>query len=208
MTYSELQTRITDLLDRSDLAPVVTDFISDAEARLNRDVRVRQISARTDVSVTADGHALPADLRVVDSWYHDGATYFGPLETVDAGKLPELKSLYGRTGVPAFFAVVDGDEKKAYFAPEPDTTYETKLTYYRRIPALSDAAPTNWFLTAHPDIYRLAALAESAPYLREDERLPVWEMQLNARLDDLHLSTGVDTYSGSMIRRPRMAIGG
>lgn len=205
MTYAELQDRITDMLDRSDLAPVVTDFISDAEARLNRDVRVRQISARTDVSITADGHALPADLRVVDSWYHDGATYFGPLETVDAGKLPELKSLYGRTGVPAFFAVVDGT---AYFAPEPDGTYETKLTYYRRIPALSDVATTNWFLDAHPDIYRLAALAESAPYLREDERLLVWETQLNARLDDLHLSTEVDTYAGSMIRRPRMAIGG
>ena len=205
MTYSDLQSRILDWLDRSDLTSVVTDFISDAEARLNRDVRVRQLSARTDVDITADGHDLPTDLRVVDSWYHDGSTYFGPLEMVDAGKLPELKAVYGQTGVPMFFSVVDGEGLTAYFAPEPDDTYSTKLTYYRRVPALSDVATTNWFLDSHPDIYRLAAMSEAALYLKDSELYAGVEAQLGPRLEDLDRSANAEQYAGSLVRRPRMA---
>ena len=79
---------------------------------------------------------------------------------------------------------------------------------FQRVPALSDSAPTNWLLEDHRDIYRLAALAESAPYLKDDERLVVWETQLDRRLEDLHVHTEYESSPEYPVRpRPR-PIGG
>src|SRR5690606_8198751 len=121
------------------------------------------------------------------------------IDIVGADQLPGMKARRS-TGPPACAAVVAG---KLYFAPEPDGTYNAMLSYYLRVPTLTGAAPTNWLLTSHPDIYRLAALAESAPYLKEDERLATWEAMLNARLEDLLLSSQQEAYSGSLTRTAR-----
>jgi hypothetical protein len=198
MNYAELQQTIAAWLNRGDLEDVIPTFISDAEARLNRDRRVRLQSARTTVTIGEDEHALPADYRELDSWYHDGPTFYGPIEVVDGNALPLLKARHGRTGPPQFAAIMD---RKAYFAPEPDGEYETRMSFWRRVPPLTDGDPENWFLDAHPDIYRLAALAESAPYLMDDERLTVWEAQLDARLEDFWRSSEAERFSGSLVRR-------
>lgn len=207
MTYSELQTKVLDWLDRSDLTSAVTDFISDAEARLNRDVRVRQVSAITSLSADAETVSLPSDFRVVQSLYHDGPTYYGSIEIVDAGRLAAMKALHDDTGVPQYAAIVD-DGATIAFAPEPDATYSLSLVYYRRVPALSDSATTNWFLTAHPDIYRLAAMCEAALYLKDEALYAGVEAQLEPRLEALHLSLVQQEYGGSLVRRPRKPIGG
>lgn len=41
----------------------------------------------------------------------------------------------------------------------------------------------NWLLTAEPDIYLYGALCESAPYLKDDARLPMWEARLEASIE-------------------------
>ncbi len=204
MTYAELQSTILDWLNRPDLEAVVPTFIADAEARLNRDTRIRSQVARAVFTVNGDGLDLPTDYAAVDSWHLNGPTYYGALETVNGNALSVLRARY-RSGPPRYVAI---EERKAYFAPEPgDASYDTLLSYWRRIPALSDAATTNWFLDAHPDIYRLAALVESAPYLKDDQRTLVWETQLQARLEDLLRATEAEVYSGSLVRRFN-AIGG
>jgi hypothetical protein len=199
MDYTGLKTTVMDWLNRPDLAAAVPAFIEAAEARLNRDPRVRQQTDRIAFPITGDGMALPADLRAVDALYLDGPVHYGPISMVGGDTLPRLKvERAGVLGAPVYAAVMG---RKLYFSPEPDATYDAWLSYYLRIPALSDAAPTNWLLDEHSDIYRLAALAESAPYLKEDERLVVWENMLNGRLEDLLLASTQEQFSGSLVRR-------
>lgn len=56
-----------------------------------------------------------------------------------------------------------------------------------RITTLAAGADTgtNWLLTNYPDVYLFGALVESAPFVRDDDRLPIWEAELQRRLDEL-----------------------
>lgn len=197
MDYSELQSTVLDWLNRPDLTDAVVGFIADAEARLNRDTRLGGLTVSVPFTINADALALPDDLRAINSWSYDGTTYYGEIETVDGGSLARLRGQY-RDGAPRYVAIMD---RKAYFAPVPTAEYDTVLSYFLRVPALSDVAPTNWLLDEHQDIYRLAALVESAPYLQDDARLPMWERQLDERLNDFARATEAELYSGSLVRR-------
>lgn len=200
--YATLQSTVVDWLNRADLAARVPGMIQNAEARLRRDPRVKQVTALEDFAVTEDGQTLPADFREIDSWFHAGPTYTHPIEIVGAHQIPHE----GRTaGVPVVAAILDG---KAYYGPQPDAEYPTRLSYYRRVVPLSDAATTNWLLEEHPDIYLYATLSESAPFLKDDERLAMWQAVLEDRLEGLHTLTQDLQFSGPMRLRPRTTIGG
>jgi len=82
-------------------------------------------------------------------------------------QLLEDSQVYSSAGQPMFFTTVG---QQFEVLPQPDGSYDAELLYYAKLPALSDAAPTNWLLTESPDIYLYGTLAQSAPYLKEDER--------------------------------------
>ncbi len=77
-----------------------------------------------------------------------------------------------------------GDEFQ--FIPIPDASYLVELTYWRRIPPLSDTNTTNWILSDHPDAYLYGALVQSAPYLMDDSRITTWGTLFTAALDDMN----------------------
>jgi hypothetical protein len=52
-TFTELKDAIADWLDRSDLTARIPDFITLAEARVNRDVRIRPMEVRSTMETTA-----------------------------------------------------------------------------------------------------------------------------------------------------------
>lgn len=202
--YSSLQAHVADVLNRGDLTGVIPNFIQQFEAQAKRDFRLTLLTNRGDVSVSADGVILPSDMYRLESWYHDGATYYGPIQIVMPDEIGNLKGAYGDSGVPQYAAIVDGT---ARFAPEPDTTYTTKLTYMRSVTSLSDSSTSNWLLTAAPDIYLYGTLVESAPYLKDDERTGLWSSLLESRIEALHVAN-TDAQFGGSIARTYTPIGG
>ena len=70
----------------------------------------------------------------------------------------------------------------ANYAPEPNDTFDTKMTYWRKVGVLSTDNTTNWLLTDHPDIYIYGALMHTAPYLKDDPRLQIWQSMLEKAL--------------------------
>jgi hypothetical protein len=202
--YTTLQSEVADWLNRTDLTAVIPSFIQMAEVRFQRDKRCWKLQNRGTFSVSADGQSLPSDFVSLDSWYHDGPVYFGALEIVGADAIGALKGRFGETGVPRFAAIVDGVVR---FAPEPDATYATAMTYWRKASSLSGSTPTNWLLAEHPDLYLYGALAEAAPYLKDDARVAVWKSELEARLNEVERATEAEHWGGNMRRRHR-AIGG
>jgi hypothetical protein len=75
-------------------------------------------------------------------------------------------------GQPAAYAVVG---QQIILGPVPDAEYSILLDYYQRIPGLSEDNPTNWLLTAYPDIYLWGSLCMAEAFLRDDSRLSVWK---------------------------------
>lgn len=195
-----LKTAIASWINRSDLTDEIGNFIQNAEVEFDDDDRIRKLK-RTTLTVDAEPESgdLPDDFESVESLSHEGPTYFGELEEVDHAELAHHKALYGDTGVPSFYAQVDGS---IYFAPESDGSYDLALTYWASLPSLSTTDP-NWLLTERPDIYLYGALVEAAPFLKDDERVGTWVSLLDAKIEKFHKSEMRKRFSGRLVRRPR-----
>jgi hypothetical protein len=200
-TYVGLVGAIKGWLNRADLDGAVPSFVTLAEKSLARDPRIEKLASAT-FTIDADDEAVPADFHTLVSWVHDSSGVKGSIEIVGAGQLPEIKARLGDNGIPRYAAILDG---KFRFAPVPDATYSTKITYQRTLG--SAEAATSWLFTAAPDIYLYACLVESAPYLGEDPRVATWASKLEAEIEKLRRETWNTHFSGTMVRRPR-PIGG
>lgn len=203
--YATLQAAVADFLNRTSLTEQVKVFIQLAEDEFRIDPRLRKLQDAVTFSITQDNVTMPTDMVTPESWYHDSDTRRGEIEIVSAGDLARLKSTYGTTGVPQFAALIGG---KAKFAPAPDGTYSTKLTYWRYPLMLSDTQTTNWLIDDHPAIYLYGALMQAAPFLKDDERVPVWEKMLEKNTEKLHAHTQERQFGGLLNRQPDTVIGG
>ena len=169
-TYEELQDSIALWLARDDLSTPIVDFIRLAESRINRDLRVREMITQATGTLTSGDPelSLPDDFLQVELFTLATATtlVLKPRPSSDA---------YLRTGnengEPKFYSIVGTN---FIILPTPDGGYDYTLEYYAEIPALSDSNTSNWLLEKAPDVYLYAALIESAPFLQNDDRTPVW----------------------------------
>lgn len=191
-TYANLQTAIATWLNRADLTASIPDFITLAEAQINRrllrDGPVRRMMARSDATITTEFAAVPTDFLGAKDIYLT-ETYVQQLKFLLPDALLAKKTgQMTLTGCPLWFSVVGGEFQ---FYPAPDTTntppdsFPAELTYWQKIPSLSVTTTTNWLLANHPDCYLYGALLQSAPYLRDDNRVPVWESAFATILDDI-----------------------
>jgi hypothetical protein len=206
--YTELKTAVGNYLMRTDCDE--EELIALFEATGKRDHRLRRLKQNSGAFVVdADDLALPADFDSLESWRHDGPTYFGEIAVVSDGDLGIHRAQLGTTGVPVFASILNTEASVvARFAPAPDAAYNTRLVYWATLTALSATQATNWLLTAHPDIYLYGTLLHAAPFLHEDERLAVWATLFKEAADMLHEQTLRRQFSGDMRMRPRRPIGG
>jgi len=197
-THATLVAAVAEWLNRGDISSSgvgIDLMIQSAEARLRRDPRVKTLDVAT-FSVDADDEAAPTGFRTLVSLEHNSSPY-GTIEIVGPSMIAELKGRYGASGRPRYAAVLDKAGSYVFrFAPVPDGTYTLRMVFWRTLTALS--AGSNWLVASHPDIYLYATLCESAGYMKDDERLPIWEQALEQRIEALHLETWEHGFSGAM----------
>lgn len=193
-TYSDLQASVANWLNRSDLAANVPDFIALAEDMLNGDLKTRSMEAKVTLSSIAGTKtvALPSDMLEMRRLQVLG-TYNQPLSYRSPDEL-SIDYADNRVGQPIVFTVVGSNVE---LAPIPDAVYSLELTYQQRIPALSDINTTNWLLTAWPSAYLYGALIAAEPFLKNDERLPIWQAMYQQAVESIN---GIDWYSGSTMK--------
>lgn len=193
-TYDELKTAIADFLNRDDLASAVPNFIALAEANMQRKIRHWRQEKRSTAQLDTQYSAIPADfLEAIRFYITSGDTK--PLELISQAEMLDRKRKNLNTsGSPSYYAITAG-EIEVY--PVPDGTYDVELYYYSRVPALSDAAPTNWLLTYFPDVLLYGALVHSAPYLKEDGRIQVWSALYQEAIDAINASSEKAKFGGS-----------
>jgi hypothetical protein len=79
----------------------------------------------------------------------------------------------GETGEPVFTA--DYDYSHWVFAPTPDAAYPFEILYYELPPLLDDTVQTNWLTEYAPQLLLYGTLLEATPFLKNDERIQVWQ---------------------------------
>lgn len=190
--YTNLKAEIALWLNRQDLTSVIPTFITLLEAQVGRDLRVREMLTSSTGSLATTGIiACPADFAGVHELTITDTS--GP-RVLEYASMDEVdRARHERddvTDTPRLYTIRGSD---IVVAPLPDDTYAYTLWYYQKIPALSDAAPTNWFLTKHPDVYLYGSLMQAAPFLHNDERISVWGAALGAILEQIRLADERET---------------
>lgn len=196
-TYTELKTSIASWLNRDDLTSVIPDFISLAEAGINRDLRHYKMIERADATLDSRYVQLPTDwMETVRFSITSGNTY--RLELVSRDDMLEYRQKTANTsGRPKFYANI-GDTIEVF--PTPDADYTMQLQYYSKTPALSDSNASNWLLLDAPDVYLYGTLIQSAPYLQDDARTQTWAALYAAALQSLQKASDDTRFAGSGLR--------
>lgn len=201
------------LFGRTDLAPLVPDFVTLFEAKANRTLFVRQMEQRVVATLdgTSDTIALPPGFQTMR------AVRLLNLGNGEPGRLTfrtnvqfedEQDRLLDRTGLPKFFTLY-ADEMQV--VPFPADSYQVQMIYRQDVPGLGTADPltgdpvtTNWLLQKAPDAYLYGALMEAAPYLMDDDRISVWANGVNAAFQQLNdLSEEALYNAGPLVMRSR-----
>ena len=206
-TYAELQTATANWLDRTDLTARIPEFIELSEANFNRVIRQPDMVTKNDsFSLTSRYNTLPSDTLEIVRIVLD-LTPVIVLEYLTPEEISERRVSMSSTGKPYYFSVIGGSSNQLEVVPSPDSTYTSSIVYYTRIAALSDAATSNWLLAAHPDIYLFGTLVEAEPYLKNDERMPMWTSRLDKALMALRLQGERELHTGSSLRMRARVLG-
>tara|TARA_B100000902_G_scaffold55608_1_gene62384 strand:- start:2736 stop:3356 length:621 start_codon:yes stop_codon:yes gene_type:complete len=192
--FTELKTEIANFLNRDDLTNVIPTFIRLAEAKMNRDIRHWRMEARKTALLDTQFTSLPTDfLSPVRMTLDTAETKV--LELAGTNEISKLRAEAGNaTGEPAYYAMIDGSIE---VFPSPDADYTIEMLYYEAIEGLSNSITTNWILTYYPDVYLYASLLQSAPYLMEDNRIPVWGAYYTSALETLNQENELAKTGGS-----------
>jgi hypothetical protein len=195
-TYTELKASIADWLNRTDLTSEIPDFISLAEAQIERQLRTRQMLTRTTLTIDSEFESTPADLLEVRALKLTGTNPITPLTFMTMDSLDEQSTIDLGSGKPKFFTVVGSEFR---FVPTPDASYAAEIVYFARLNKLSVSVATNFLLTSSPDIYLYGSLLQAAPYLQDDARIQVWAALYERALSDLQVADDRGSNSGGKL---------
>lgn len=191
-TYAELVTAIGEWLARENDATLVArvpDFITLCEAKLNRKLFHSRMETRSYAIFTLANDepefvSLPSDFQTMRRIRLSSVTGKPVLDYKSHYQLDEYRqSIANATGQPKYYTVFGSEIE---FAPTPDDDYTIEMVYRANLSALTSGNTTNWLLTLAPDLYLYGSLMESAPYIKEDERLAVWSAGYTTALNDLN----------------------
>lgn len=173
-TYSELKTRVADYLLRAGDATFndrLPELIAQAEQQIERQLRVPELEAMATLATTAATQAVNAPVDILEAL--SATLLTNPPVQLDAMEAQALDSMYGHrgNGSPRAYTLF---AKQLLFGPIPDGVYSVRFRYYKRLPRLSDAAPTNDILSRYWDLYLYGTLLAAAPTLGDDARIQTW----------------------------------
>src|SRR3990167_881142 len=185
-TYANLQAAVISTLHRADLATAVPDFVTLAEDKLNKRLRLRNMRTRATSSISSEYVALPTGFLAAANFQINTTPrvrleYASP-EWLDI-KYPDASD----TGKPAFWTFVGGEIQ---LAPVPDGTYTLEMDYYKKLDLATDL--NNWLLTNSPRCYYYGTLMEASAYLVNDKRVSLWSTLLENAIKELETADASD----------------
>lgn len=198
-SWSTLNTEIANQLNRSDLTNDIPMFIQLAEVRIYRELRVMQMETALNSTMSSGMIAVPSGYRALKYAYIDG-TPVTKLERKDAEWVYYNYPTRSASGKPLYIARDGGN---FIFAPFPDSAYTVKGIFYKQLDLLSGSNTSNWLITDTPDLIYFASLCEAAPWLGDDERLPVWERKYEIAKTRVQMADNAEEFSGGPLAAVR-----
>lgn len=176
--YGELVEELESFLNRTDLTPRIPTFIALFEARMNRILRVPDMEATSYAPATEERIDLPADFLSLRELRVDGYSIppFAPQDLHETFRTSSgMVQGYSIQGL------------ELLLLPAPSDS-EVRISYYQRIPALTESNPTNWLLTKHPDAYLYGVLCEAKAHIVDTDLALSWKLAWDEVLSEMQLA--------------------
>jgi hypothetical protein len=156
------------------LTTFVPNFIHAAEQAIYRRARHRGIETEFTANTGAGGVLALSGLTAYRDfkWIRTSALGGGFIRptTIEA-----LYTTYpDRTVAESFPREYARDGANIVFGPCAAVGVALDGVYYALLPALGASNTTNWFITNAPEVLLYGALLQAAPFIKSDERLPIW----------------------------------
>lgn len=195
-TYADLLNSVAAWSKRSDLASIIPDCVVLAEARINRDLRMRRQIVSGTLTTVAGSQAvtLPADFLEFENL----TLNTNPKTTLSVVTPELLDRKYPeafQTGAPVVYTTV-GNEMR--LGPTPDAAYTITADYYAKWSLQTSGS--NWLLTNHPYIYLSAVLAEVGLYTMDTESASQWAGRYQGEVKTAQDADDQSLRSGSAMR--------
>jgi hypothetical protein len=187
MTYDSLVENIQSYLERTDASTLdkIPLFIMLAEQVIASQIKFLG-------NLTVNTSTMTADQNVIDKparWHKTVSMNI----TVAGERFPVFNRRYeylreywpdpAATDVPKFYC--DYDYTHWMVAPTPAAAYNFEVLYYERVQPLDSSNQTNWFTTYAPQALLYGSLLQAMPFLKNDDRVPMWQAQYKLIMDIL-----------------------
>lgn len=179
MTYDSLVNDISTYLERTDQATLekIPTFIMLAEQVIAAEIKFLG-------NLTVQQSAMVATQAVIDKparWHKTvsmNVVVAGERRPLLLRKYEYLREYWPdatQTDIPKFYC--DYDYTHWLVAPTPAQPYNFEVLYYERIQPLDSSNQTNWFTIYAPQALLYGTLLQAMPFLKNDERIPMWQSQ-------------------------------
>ena len=179
MTYDSLVDDVSTYLERTDEATLekIPTFIMLAEQILATEIKFLGNLTVAESTMTTSDPVIqkPARWRKTVSL---NVTVAGQKYPVFLRKYEYLREYWPdatQTEVPKFYCDYDYDHWLV--APTPADDYAYEVLYYERVQPLDSSNQTNWFTQNAPQALLYGTLLQAMPFLKNDERIPMWQAQ-------------------------------
>jgi len=187
MTYDSLVDDISSYLERTDTATLekIPTFIMLAEQVIASEIKFLGNLTVNESNMVASQPVLDKPAR----WHKTvsmNVTVAGKKYPVLLRKYEYLREYWPtatETGVPKFYA--DYDYTHWLVAPTPATNYTFEVLYYERLQPLDSSNQTNWLTTYAPQALLYGTLLQAMPFLKNDDRTPMWQAQYDKIIQTL-----------------------
>lgn len=187
MTYDSLTENIQSYLERTDTATLekIPLFIMLAEQVIASEIKFLG-------NLTVNTSTMVVGQPVIDKparWHKTvsmNVTVGGVKQPVLLRKYEYLREYWPNqtlTDTPLYYA--DYDYTHWLVAPTPNQAYSFEVLYYERVQPLDSTNQTNWFTIYAPQALLYGSLLQAMPFLKNDERTPMWQAQYSAIMQTL-----------------------
>ena len=187
MTYDSLVENIQSYLERNDTSTLdkIPLFIMLAEQVIASQIKFLG-------NLTVNTSTMTAGANVIDKparWHKTvsmNITVAGERQPVFNRRYEYLREYWpdpAQTEVPKYYC--DYDYTHWMVAPTPTLAYDFEVLYYERVQPLDSSNQTNWFTIYAPQALLYGSLLQAMPFLKNDDRVPLWQGQYKLIMDIL-----------------------
>jgi hypothetical protein len=215
MDYNTLTLQIQNYCNRTDAFFVqqIPDFINQGISRIYSEARSigfqKIVPANPVFNINNPLITKPIDWKetISLSYTIPGAT---PIAVYVLPRSYEFCKTYSptivATGNPVFYADYSLPQANVgagsiFLAPTPAVAYQYELIYLST-PLFNQANPVNFLTDRYPSLLLYACLLETIPFLKDDERVPMFEALYNRALKDINIDTK-ERYTDRLSKRDK-----